>query len=149
MTAGRKQRAAALSPLGVPAELTVPRPDAVVIVDLAIVQFTEQPAIQQGLQGKELVGKTALEANTHAHSRPADRLANEGQLPGREAKGFLDDQMLARARGAKGLGRMEGGETAERHGMDIRIGQQVIQIAIDPDITSVPGTQFRWVELSR
>ncbi len=54
VAAGGEQRAAAVRLARVPAELAIPRPDAVVVIDLAVVQVAEQALVDDRLGREEL-----------------------------------------------------------------------------------------------
>src|SRR5205085_1306861 len=58
-----KQRTAAGIFARIPTELAVPWADAVVIINLTVMQPAEQTLIDHGFGGEELAGVTALEAN--------------------------------------------------------------------------------------
>lgn len=60
---GGEQGAAAGVFARVPAELPIPRADAVIVIHLAVVQRAEQALINRGFGGEELTGIAALEAD--------------------------------------------------------------------------------------
>ena len=63
VAAGCEQRAPTGVLARVPAKLSVPRPDAVVIVHLCVMEFAEQPLVDGGSGGEELARVTALETD--------------------------------------------------------------------------------------
>ena len=69
MATGREQRAAAGVFSCIPPELAIPRPDPVVIIHFAVMQFAEQATINDRLGGKELARIAALETDAAFHFR--------------------------------------------------------------------------------
>ena len=63
MTARREQAAAAGVLARVPAKLSVPRPDAVIVVHLGVMQFAQQPLVDGGFGGEELARVPAFETD--------------------------------------------------------------------------------------
>ena len=69
MAAGGEEGTASGVFASVPAELSVPGSDAVVIIDFAIVQFAEQSLVDDGFGGEELAGIAAFEADAGFYLR--------------------------------------------------------------------------------
>ena len=88
MAARGEQRGAASVLPRVPAELPIPRPDAVIVIDLAIMQFAEQSLIDDGLRREKLAGETALETDARLHARGIDRAFMATQSFHESASGF-------------------------------------------------------------
>ena len=123
MATGREQAAAAGVALCVPAELPVPRADAVVIVDLAVVNFAQQPAVDHRLGGEKLARVAALETNARLHAGLGHGTAHGTQILEVERERFLDNQMLAGGGCGDDLFRVLVRITADRDNVDRRIGE--------------------------
>ena len=149
VAAGFEQGAAAFVLSLAPAELVIPRADAVIVIHLAIVHVAQQPPIQHGLGDLELVGVAALEADAGLDPGPLHGLVHGPQLLERKAERLFEDEMLARPGGADNLVQTPGGETAQGDDMNIRIGEHLVQVVIDADAPAVLGAERRRIELAR
>src|SRR5207247_3246029 len=90
-----EQRAAAGVLARIPAELAIPGTDAMIIIDLAIVQFAEQTLIDDRFGRLELAGEAALETDAGFYLRLFHRFLHRAEVFQRKAERFLDDEMLA------------------------------------------------------
>src|SRR6185503_4204432 len=95
MAASREQTAAARFFLYVPAILAVPRADALIIIDFAIVNFAEQSFVEDGLDREKLAGVTAFEADARFHSGFCHGLLNRLAILPRKGERLFNDQMFA------------------------------------------------------
>ena len=100
---GGEQGAAARVFARVPAELPIPRSDAVIIIHFAVVQRAEQALINRGFGGEELTGEAALEADAGFDLGLLDGGFHLAQVFQREAERFLDDDVFPRAGGFEEL----------------------------------------------
>ena len=129
MASGREETAAPGIGARVPAELPVPRPDAMVIIDFAVMDLAEQALIDDRFGGEKLAGITALEADAALHASALHRLLHLAQVIQRKGDRFFDDQVLARLGGGDGLGGMVIRVTA--YGNHIDVGaKQLLEIGI-------------------
>src|SRR5690242_10753164 len=104
MATSREERAAPGVFARVPAELAVPRSDAVVIIDFAIMQFAEQPLIDHRPCRGDLARETAFETDARFRPRLFDGFAHRPQVLEVETERLLNDQMFARFGGGDHLG---------------------------------------------
>ena len=146
---GREQGTAAVFFLCVPAELPIPRADAVVVVHLPVVQVAEQPLVDHRLGGKELRGKSGVETDAAPHARLRGGRHDVGDLGGRIGHRLLEDEVFP------GLGRRDGvvavlarqpGDVDDVHP---RVGEHGVQVAVHTDRRAVFCRQFRGVERPR
>ena len=98
MAARRQERTAAEAAPRVPAILPVPRADAVVVVDLAIVQFPNESRIDDGLGCKELRRVAALEADARLDARLRCYFLHREHFAPVNGQRLLDHHMLAMPR---------------------------------------------------
>ena len=149
MATGREQATAAGVALGVPAELPVPRADAVVVVDLTVVNFAQQPAINHRLRGEELARVAALETNARLHAGLGYGTSHGSQILEVERQWFLDDQVLAGCGCGDDLFRVLVRITADRDNVDRRIGEHSLQVGMALDFAAVLCAEFGGVQLAR
>src|SRR5687768_659986 len=69
-----QKRAAAQLFLGVPTVLSVPRPDAMVIIDFTVVEFADQALVDHRLRREELRAVTAFKTYADLHASRLRRL---------------------------------------------------------------------------
>ena len=98
MTARREQAAAAILLTGVPAVLPIPRADAVVVVDLGVVQVAEQALIDYRFGREKLAGVAALEAHATTDVSSTDGLADGGAIVERKRERLFKNEVLASLR---------------------------------------------------
>src|SRR5207253_1734744 len=98
VAAGGEKAAAAGVLFGVPAELSVPRADAVEVIDFAVVNFAEEAAIDDGFGGEELAGVAAFEADAGFHASGFDGLLDVEAIAPIQREWFFDDEMFGGAR---------------------------------------------------
>ena len=98
MTARREQAAAAILLTGVPAVLPIPRADAVVVVDLGVVQVAEQALIDHRFGREKLAGVAALEAHATTDVSSTDGLADGGAIVERKRERLFKNEVLASLR---------------------------------------------------
>ena len=80
----------------IPFKLPVPRANAVVVIDFAVVQFPEQALVDDGADHGKVRAKAAFKADAGLHARGANGIAHPFEVVVRQADGFFDDQVLAR-----------------------------------------------------
>ena len=148
VAAGREQTAAAGVALGVPAELPVPRADAVVVVHLPVVDSPQQPAIDHALRGDELAREAQLETDARLDAGPGHRLLHRAQILQVQRERLLDDQVFASLGGGDDLARVLVRVAAHRDNVDRRVGEHFFEISVALDFAAVFGTEFRLVEFA-
>src|SRR5687767_13842110 len=133
MASRREQAASARVLSRVPSILSVPRTDPVIIIDLAIVNGSEQPLVEQRAGCQELARVTALETNTGLYTGFRNGLLDAGEVPGVDRVRLFDDQMFARFCGCDRLRRVVVRIAADRYDVDIA-RQQFLQFGIALDL---------------
>ncbi len=108
-----------------------------VIIDFAVMDFPQQTLIEQRPYGKELAGETQLKADASPDFCLRDRPLHCAQVLQREAKRFFDNQMLARLSRGDDLFGMVERITANGDNVDVRIGEQAVEIIIELDRAAV------------
>ena len=98
-----EERAAAIFATGVPAELAVPGPDSMVIVDLGVMDISEQALVEDCARAGELSGEAAFEADASSDSVLFGGLHDGFYFGERVGHGFLEDDVFAGAGGCDGL----------------------------------------------
>lgn len=146
---GGEQGAAAGVFAGVPAELPIPRADAVIIIHFAVVQRAEQALIQHGFGGEKLTGVTALEADAGFDLGLLDGGFHFAQVFERHAKRFLDDDVFAGPRGFNHLGFVLIRVAANGDGINVRIGEHFIEVVVSGDVPAMFGAEFAGIQLAR
>ena len=148
MATGREQRTAAGVLARVPAELSVPGADAVVIINLPIVQLTQQALLQHRFGGQELAGVAALETNASFHAGLFDRRRHrQAILPGQRQR-FLDNQMLARS-GSGSVGAVFKGIAANRNDIQPWLRKERLVIGVGRNRAAVLGAEGFGVQRTR
>lgn len=84
VAAGLQQRAAPGVFAPAPPELRISGADAVVVIDLAVVQHAKQALVNHGFGGEELAGKAALETDARLDFGPLDRLVHGARVRDRQ-----------------------------------------------------------------
>ena len=80
VASGRQKGAAPGVLARIPAELAIPGADTVVIVDLAVMEFSEQAFIDDGFGGEELARKAAFKTDAGFYPRLLDGLLHGAQV---------------------------------------------------------------------
>ena len=127
---GGEQGAAAVFLASVPAELAIPRPDAVIVVDFSVVQLAEQTFVDQRLRDGELVRKAALKAHAALH---AVRLGGGGDLAHflqAVRHRFFENDVLLRVRGGHGLVAVLARVAGDVHHVDVRVFEHLIEARV-------------------
>src|SRR6185436_5764637 len=148
MATGGEERTATGILARVPAKLAVPWADAMIIIDLAVVQFAKESLVDDRFRGKELAGEAAFEADAGFNAGLFDGFAHGPQVLDAKAKRFLDDQVFAGFRGGSDLGGMIVWVTANRDDVDVGIGEERIEIVVGFDATAMFLAQLGRVEFS-
>ena len=149
MAAGGEQRAAPLLQFCVPAKLPIPRTDAVVVVDLAVVQVPEQPLVNEPLGDEKLAGEAAFKADAAPHPMLLGGRHDVAHLLWRVCHRLLQNDVLARGGSGHRLIAMAAGEAGDIDAIDPRIGQHLFQLRIGPDLAPVLGAERRARERPR
>ncbi len=123
---GSEQGAAARVFAGVPAELSIPRSDAVIIIHFSVVQGAEQALINRSFGGEELAGVTALEADAGFDLGLLDGGFHLAQVLQTEAEWFLDDDVFASAGGFEKLRLVLIRIAANRDNVYVGIGEHFV-----------------------
>src|SRR4051812_23993023 len=95
---GREQAAAAGVLADVPAVLSIPWANAVVIIHFTVMNLPEQPLIDDRFNGAKLTAEPALETAARFDFGGRDRFVNLLAIPPIQSERFLDNQMLPRLR---------------------------------------------------
>ena len=149
VTTGGEQRAAAGVFARVPAELSIPRADAVIVIHFAVVQRAEQALIKHGFGGEELTGVTALEADAGFDLGLLDGSFDLAQVFQRKAKWFLDDDVFASAGGFDDLRFVLIWIAANRNDVNVGIGEHLVEVVVSGDGAAVLGAEFGGIQRTR
>src|SRR5436190_251169 len=91
---GEQRTAAGIFPC-VPAELSVPRPNPMVIIDFAIMQFAKQSLVDDRFSGHKLTGIATFETDARLYLRLINRFLHRAQIFERKTNWLLDNQMFS------------------------------------------------------
>ena len=149
MAAGSQQRAAAILLAGVPAELAVPRADAVVVVDLAVVEPAEEPFVEEGLRDAELTRKPALKANAPLDAMLRRRGDDLAHLFRRVRHRLLENDVLAGGCGGYRLIAMLAGIARDVDDIKILVGKHLLELPVGLHRPAMLGGEFRGIEGAR
>ncbi len=149
MATGREEAAAAGVFARVPAVLTIPGADAVIIIDLAVVDGPQQAAVDDGFNREELAGEAALEADTRFDFGLADGLLNGQAILPVQSEGLFDDQMLSRLGRGDGMAGVVLRIAADGDGMEAFISEHLRQIRVTRNRTAKAGADLRRIEFAR
>ncbi len=130
---GGEQRTAASVLARVPAELSVPGSDAVVVVDFTVVQFAEETLVDDGFGDEELAGVTAFEADAGLdlvlfHGR----FDGEAIFPGKREWLFNDD-VFAGVRGSDSVFFVLIRIAANGNNVDARVVEHGVEVGVGLD----------------
>ena len=146
VAAGGEEGAAAVFFAGVPAELAIPRADAVVVVDFAVVNGAEEALVDHGFGGDELAGEAAFEADAAMDAvgfggggDVADFLKGVGH-------GFLQDDVFFGVGGGDGLVAVLAGIGGDVDDVNARIGEHGVEVLVGGDGAAVFGAEFGAIE---
>ena len=95
VAAGGEQAAAAGLAFRVPSELPVPGPDAVIVIDFAVMNPPQQAAVDDGFDGQELTGITSLEADARLDAGVLHGFLDRQAIVPFQRERLFDDKMLA------------------------------------------------------
>ena len=111
-----------------PAELTVPRTNAVVIIDFGKVDLAEQARLEHRMDRLELRREAHLEADARLDRGATECSRHDFEIRGVEGQRLLDDHMLAGLDRFDELGGVILREGANGDGIDVGIGQHGVQV---------------------
>ena len=149
MAAGGEQRAAAILLAGVPAKLTVPRADAVVVVDLAVVEPAEEPFVEKGLRDAELTRKPALKADAPLDAMLRCRGDDLAHLAGRVRHRLLENDVLSSRSRCYRLIAMLAGIARDVDDIEILVGKHLLELPVGLHRPAMLGGEFRGIEGAR
>src|SRR4051794_40641007 len=98
MAARGEKRAAAHLAFCIPAILSIPRPDAMVVIDLAVMQSAYQPGVNERLGSQKLRGITALKTDARFCARLLCGLLHGKDVGPLDSERFFNYDMFAGAR---------------------------------------------------
>ena len=130
VAARREQTAATSLFLGIPAILTVPRPNTMVIIHLTIMNLPDQPLVDHCPQGHEFARKTALKAYTGLYPSFFYSRNHSVEVPLCEAQWLLNNEMFAGPGGRDHLVGMLVWVTGHIDHIDRRILQHRLEIRV-------------------
>lgn len=147
VAAGGEEGAAAILFSGVPTELAIPRADAVVVIDFAVMKTSEETFINEGLGDLELVRPAAFKADAAfdpvglgGGGDLADFLEGVGH-------GLFQDDVLLRIGGGDGLIAVLAGVAGDVHDVDVGIGEHGLDALVALDRGAMLGGELGVVEL--
>jgi hypothetical protein len=109
-------------------------------------QRAKQTRVNGRFRRQKLARITALETHAGFDSCLRDGRLHRAQILPRKTKRFFDDEMLARPRGLDDLGDVLIGIAANRDDVDVRIGEQRIEVVIDGNFAAVLRAEVAGVE---
>ena len=146
MTASGEEGAAAILLAGVPTELAVPRADAVVVVDFAVMETAEEPLVEEGLRHAELAREPALEADTSLHAMLRRRGDDVADLFRRVRHRLLEDDVLAGGCGSHGLIPMLAGIARDVDDIDLLVGEEILELPVGLHRPAMLGGELGGIE---
>ena len=149
MAARREQAASPSLFLGVPAILTVPRPNTVVIIYLTVMNLPDQPLVDHCPQRYEFAGKTALKAYAGLHPGLFYSRNHPVEVPFREAQWLLDNEMFAGPGGRNHLIGVLVWVTGHIDHVDRRILQHRLEIRVGLDAPPMSCANLIAIQESR
>lgn len=147
VAAGGEEGAAAVLFPGVPTELAVPRADAVVVVDLAVMEAAEEAFIDEGLGDLELVRPAALEADAAFDAVGLGGGGDFADFLEGIGHGLFQDDVLLGIRSGDGLVAVLAGVAGDVHDMDVGVGEHFLDTLVALDGGTMLGGEFGIVEL--
>ena len=139
---GGEEGAAAVLLADVPAKLAVPGADAMVVIDLAVVEVAKQAFIDGGLGDEELAGETALEADAAFHPIGGGGSGDLADFLERVGHRLLKDDVLLRVGRGDGLVAVIAGIGGDVDNVDVGIGQHFIEVLVGLDGGAVLGAEL-------
>ena len=148
VTSGGQESATPVFFASIPAKLAIPRTDAVVVIDLTVVETAKQAFVNESLGDLELVGETALKAYAALYAIALGGRGNFTHFLKTVCHWFFKDDVLLRIRSGHCLVAVLAGVAGDIHDMDGRIGQHGFQVLVALDLATMLGTEFGIVELT-
>ena len=143
---GGEEGAAAVFFAGVPAELAIPGSDAVVVVDLAVMDGAEEALVDHGFGGDELAGEAAFEADAAVDAIGFGSGGDVADFLEGVGHGFFQDDVFFGVGGGDGLVAVLAGVGGDVDHVDAGVGEHFVEVLVGGDGAAVFGAEFGAIE---
>ena len=141
-----EQGAATVFFAGVPAELTIPGPDAVVVIDFTVVEGAEQTFVDHGFGGNELTGEAAFKTDAAFDAVGLGGSRDVPHLLEGVGHGLFQNDVLLGIGCSDGLIAVLARIGGDIDDVDAGIGEHFIKVLIGRDGASVFGAQLSAIQ---